>query len=46
MEIENFRKGLDKVDRRICKYCDFCDKDNNVVCVAKIMGGHCKFDTI
>jgi len=33
-----------KIDKRLCKYCDFWDRENEGICLAKIMGGNCRFD--
>ena len=37
-----------KIDKRICKHCDFGDKGNmlkNVpICLPKMDGGQCRFD--
>jgi len=37
-----------KIDARLCKHCDFGDKDNQIdgksLCVSKVQGGYCKFD--
>ena len=39
----------EKIDKKLCKYCDFGDKDNidksdAIPCLNKMMGGKCKFE--
>ena len=33
-----------KIDRKLCGYCDFGDKENKNLCISRVMGGKCKFD--
>jgi len=33
-----------KIDKKLCKYCDYADKDNDNICLSKVYKGNCKFD--
>lgn len=38
-----------KVDKKLCKHCDFSDKENitkdgHCICINKAYGGNCRFD--
>jgi len=33
-----------KIDKKLCKFCEFADKGNANICLPKIMGNGCKFD--
>jgi len=37
-----------KIDKKLCKHCDFGDKGNTIdgkpVCLSKTMKGNCRFD--
>ena len=33
-----------KIDKKLCKHCDFADKGNQNICINKMMGGSCRFD--
>jgi len=32
------------IDKKMCRYCDFGDKDNKNLCISKMMGGNCRFN--
>jgi len=32
-----------QIDKKLCKYCDYGDKENQNLCISKMMGGNCKF---
>jgi hypothetical protein len=33
-----------KIDKKLCEYCDISDKENQNICLNKMMGGNCRFD--
>jgi len=33
-----------KIDKKLCKYCIYSDKENSNICISKIYGGNCRFD--
>jgi hypothetical protein len=32
-----------KIDKKLCKFCDFGDKDKDGECLSKTMGRYCRF---
>jgi len=33
-----------KIDRKLCKYCDYSDKLKGNKCLSEQLGGKCKFE--